>query len=119
MIFAIVTGCVTSKPTPRQSPAFSSAIASVATHPKAKAAAVVQLREACLERGAAVLDRMAQIVVLQRQRAHPLAGGGEDGVAQSRRQRRHRRVAHPPPKAAPRPAPRRPPPSAPPPHPLL
>src|SRR5262249_19735306 len=46
------------------------------------------------------LDRMAQIVILQRQRAYALAGGGKDGVAKSRRQGRYRRPADAAPKAA-------------------
>src|SRR6516164_9281861 len=46
------------------------------------------------------LDGMAQTVILQWQRAHALAGGGKDRVAQSRSERRYRRFADAAPKLA-------------------
>jgi hypothetical protein len=47
-----------------------------------------------LEHGADLSDRQRVAQIAQRQAAHPLSGGGEDGVAQRGRQRREGGFTH-------------------------
>src|SRR5450830_325369 len=63
-------------------------------------AAVAGPASSAARTSAFMLGLLHQAVVLQRQIAHPLAGGGEDGVEHRRRSHRNRRLADTAPEAA-------------------